>query len=216
MIETIRYIQFAETSPRRMDLYGSDDVEVYVLYGEPGLGKSYSVRNLYPDVYVVPIQNKGSFYLTERGNLAPVVLIEDFDGNMPLKDFNQRLDPYPIEVQVKYSWVWWCPQIIFLTSNTPPGAWYDYSSRQNIKQQVYRRITACFDFNTIEGRTMQKGISCQELEDRYQPKMTLLQEQANQRMKKTLPLRLHQSIPNPLVSHYEADLGQFNESDFNL
>jgi hypothetical protein len=63
---------------------------------------------------------------------------------------------------------------------------------------------------------MQKGISCQELEDRYQPKMTLLQEQANQRMKKTLPLRLHQSIPNPLVSHYEADLGQFNESDFNL
>jgi hypothetical protein len=182
LVDHIRHIKYADRPPTRMELYGDEHIEVYVLFGEPGTGKSRAVRALYPDVYVVPIQNKSSFFLTERGNLAREVLIEDFDGNMPLKDFNQRLDLYPIEAQIKNGFIWWLPKIIFLTTNTPPALWYNYSARQNVKAQVYRRITYCFDFNTPEGVVMTKGMSCQELEDKYKPPLTMLQDAANKRM----------------------------------
>lgn len=154
-----------------MKLYGHWNVEVYVLYGEPGLGKSLAPRQMYPDLYVVPIQRKGNFFLEPEGHLAEVVLIEDFDGNMPLKDFNQRLDPYPIRAESKGGYIDWCPRIIFLTTNTLPGKWYNYSTRQNVQKQVYRRITYCFDFNTPEGARMEKGMSCDQLEQVYADRM---------------------------------------------
>lgn len=157
--------------PDRMKLYGHWNVEVYVLYGEPGLGKSLAPRQMYPDLYVVPIQRKGNFFLEPEGHLAEVVLIEDFDGNMPLKDFNQRLDPYPIRAESKGGYIDWCPRIIFLTTNTLPGKWYNYSTRQNVQKQVYRRITYCFDFNTPEGARMEKGMSCDQLEQVYADRM---------------------------------------------
>lgn len=158
--------------PKRTDLYGDDFLEVYVFYGAAGTGKSFASRQLYPEIYVLPPTQKGTLWFTPAGNLAPEVLIEDFDGNMPLKTLNQILDPYPVELERKNGFIWFCPKIIIITTNVIPGQWYKYDTRQDVKAQVYRRIKCCFDFNTKEGKEMTKGVSCQELEDQYGGQLT--------------------------------------------
>lgn len=168
--------------PDRMKLYGDKDIEVYLFYGAPGTGKSYAARELYPDIYDVPPQNKGSFFISQDGSAAEVVLIEDFDGNMPLKDFNRYIDPYVMRVHVKGKFGWWCPRIVIITSNTLPSQWYNYDHRQDVYAQVKRRIDKCFDFNTPEGKAMTKGLTVDELEAKYKPAVPLLQQMANARM----------------------------------
>lgn len=152
---------------KRTDLYGDDIMEVYVFFGGAGKGKSYAARDLYPEIYDLPIQRRGNFFLTRDASLQPVILIEDFDGSLPLKDLNRLLDPYPLYVENKGGHIWWCPKIVILTTNVPPGAWYDYDDRQDVESQIYRRITYCFDFNTDSGRSMTRGMSCEELQLHY-------------------------------------------------
>lgn len=170
--------------PNRLTMYGSELMEVYVFYGAPGTGKSYAARALYPNIYTPPIRTSksGNFWLTTDGNLAREVLIDDFDGNMTLKALNQMLDPYPQLMEKKGGDVWWMPQIVILTTNVVPGKWYNYDTRQDVRSQVNRRITMCFDFNTSEGKAMTQGISVEELENRYKEPVPLLQLAANKRM----------------------------------
>lgn len=160
-----------------------DHIEVYLFYGAPGTGKSYAARQLYPDIYDVPPQNKGSFFITPDGSEAEVILLEDFDGNMPLKDFNRYIDPYVMRVHVKGKFAWWCPQIIIITSNTLPSQWYNYDHRQDVFGQIRRRITMCFDFNTPEGKAMTQGVTVDELEEKHKPAVPKVQLEAFDRMK---------------------------------
>lgn len=171
--------------PTRMELYGDNNLEVYVFYGEPGTGKSYAAHDLYPEIYSPPIQTNrhGTFWLTADANCAPVILLDDFDGCMTLKALNQLLDPYPQLMQKKGGQVWWIPKIIIMTTNVMPGFWYNYDNRQNVRHQINRRITMCFDFNTPEGKAMTKGISVEELEEMYKPAVPKVQLEAFDRMK---------------------------------
>lgn len=124
-------------------------------------------RKWHPELYDVPPQNKGSFFITPDGSEAHTVLLEDFDGNMPLKDFNRYIDPYVMRVHVKGKFCWWCPRVVIITSNTLPSQWYKYDGRQDVFEQIRRRIRTCFDFNTPEGKNGTQGISVDVLEARY-------------------------------------------------
>jgi len=144
----------------------TDDLEVYVLFGKAGTGKTRAVKDMYPDAYVVPYARQG-LWLTDDALGAKVVVLEDFDGNLPLKQFNRIIDRYPEQVESKFGHIWWCPIIIFLTTNTPVGSWYPDDGRQDTKEQIARRINWCFDFNTPEGIAMTEGITVQQLNERY-------------------------------------------------
>lgn len=165
-LQLVRAIK--NVKPRtRIEMYGDDEVEIYVFFGEPGTGKSYAARQLYPDIYDVPIQRKGNFWLTDAAHETPVILIEDFDGNMPLKNLNRLLDPYAMQMEKKGGYVRWIPKIVILTTNTPPHLWYPKDGRQNVLRQIYRRITKCFDFNTEGGKNMTVAVDCASLEKTY-------------------------------------------------
>lgn len=144
----------------------TQDLEVYVLFGGAGTGKTRAVQAMYPDAYVVPYSRQG-IWLTHLAIDADVVVLEDFDGNLPLKQFNRLVDRYAEQVEVKHGHVWWLPNIIFLTSNTPPQAWYPEDGRQDTKKQIFRRINWCFDFNTPEGVKMEAAVSVEDLSLKY-------------------------------------------------
>lgn len=175
--------------PSRFELYGSNNMVVFVFFGNPGTGKSYTARELYPDIYVPPIRTSksGNFWLTTDGNLRRNVLLDDFDGNMTLKALNQMLDPYPQLLEKKGGNVWWMPEVVILTTNVVPGSWYNYDSRQNVRLQVNRRITMCFDFNTPGGKALREGISVEDLERRYTDNYPIFN--ANKRMASIPPLK---------------------------
>lgn len=178
----------------------TEELEVYVFFGEPGTGKSRMVRELYPDVYVIPFSQK--VWLTHRGAMAKIVCLEDFDGNMQLKQFNRLIDRYPEEVETKGGFLWWMPNIVFIVTNVPPHQWWGDDGRQNIKQQIFRRITACYDFNGFswdqwqQAKKMPQKLTVEELEKKYTvvPK---LQVDANQRMAGLPPLQFQTPPPSP-------------------
>lgn len=140
------------------------ELEVYVLYGAAGTGKSRLVQENFPDVYKVPYARTG-LWLTARACESKIILLEDFDGNLPLKQFNRLVDRYPEEVECKNGHLWWLPDVIFITTNTLPSHWYPTDSRQDVKSQIFRRITSCFDFN--DDPTCQSPLTCAELCSKY-------------------------------------------------
>jgi len=115
----------------------TEDLKVYVLYGAPGLGKTRTVYNKFPDVYSVPL-GKDLWFDNYKGER--IVLLDDFSGNLRLVDCLRLLDRYPIQVPVKGGFVWWCPAKIFITCNVHPRNWYDYTTRQDSYKALTRRI----------------------------------------------------------------------------
>jgi hypothetical protein len=145
-------------------------LKVWVFFGGAGVGKSWNARALFPDIYDIPISDSGKLWFTTRGSNAREILLEDFDGatsKLPLKVFNRLLDPYPMEVEKKNGHIWYCPAVLVITTNVPPSQWYNYDSRQDVKRQVFRRITAVYDFNTQAGLDLMEQLTCEQLDVRY-------------------------------------------------
>lgn len=122
------------------------DLEVILVYGKPGLGKTRYAYEMAPDLYKVPI-GKQLWFDNYAGE--PDVLIDDFSGNMRLVDVLQLIDRYPQQVPVKGGFVWWCPERIFLTANVHPRSWYDYTKRADSYAALTRRFTKVLHY--VEG-----------------------------------------------------------------
>lgn len=99
-----------------------DNLTIITLIGGTGIGKSYSVHDLYPDVYVVNMGNSGLWWDGYTGQKA--VLFEEFKGQVQLQKMLQILDPYPLRLEVKGGTVNAKFTIVFITSNYAPYEWY--------------------------------------------------------------------------------------------
>jgi len=118
-----------------------DDLKVITIIGPTGIGKSYAVHDLFPDVYVVNMGNAGLWWDGYTGQKA--VLFEEFKGQVQLQKMLQILDPYPLRLEIKGGVVPARFTIVFLTSNSTPDQWYkNDGSRDNEMQALARRIDA--------------------------------------------------------------------------
>jgi len=100
-----------------------DNLKVITIVGPSGIGKSYAVHDLYPDVYVVNMGNSGLWWDGYTGQ--PAVLFEEFKGQVQLQKMLQILDPYPLRLEIKGGLVPARFSIVFITSNTMPSEWYE-------------------------------------------------------------------------------------------
>jgi len=106
--------------PRRRE-----NLKVYCLWGESGVGKTHAAWDLFPDLYQVADTEVPWFdgYQDQK-----VALLEEYGpGKMSINYLKQVLDKYPLRVRVKGGMVPWNPEIIILTSNTHPENWYPTS-----------------------------------------------------------------------------------------
>lgn len=111
--------------------------EVHVLFGEAGTGKTRFVMDNHPrtDVYVKP---NGAWFDGYAGE--PVVLMDEFRGDVCFSVLKQALDRYPCRVPVKGAMVNWAPKVVYLCSNSPPHAWYD--DKKEALEPLFRRFTS--------------------------------------------------------------------------
>jgi len=99
-----------------------DNLKVITIVGPTGIGKSYSVHDLYPDVYCVNMGNSGLWWDGYTGQ--PAVMFEEFKGQVQLQKMLQILDPYPLRLEIKGGLVPARFTIVFITSNYTPDKWY--------------------------------------------------------------------------------------------
>lgn len=101
--------------------------EVHVRWGEPGTGKSkfvydeHGARNIY-ELNLGDGCLKSVWWDGYQGQ--PIILINDFDGELGWKYLLRLLDRYPFRMQIKGGHCWRLATHIYITANKPPTDWY--------------------------------------------------------------------------------------------
>jgi len=116
-------------------------VEVKILIGNTGTGKTRAIFDKYPDVYNVPLPSdstKQAWFDGYRGQ--EVVLLDDFYGQIGYAYMLQLCDRYKMDVQVKNGFTPWVPLKIFITTNESFNVWSGWRDQYD-KSAFARRVT---------------------------------------------------------------------------
>ncbi len=122
-----------------------ETVEVTLLIGPTGLGKTRHVYDMYKgsdDLYIQPLSNGTTWWDTYDGH--KIVLIDDFAGaasHMTLTNLLRLLDRYPSLVPTKGSHTWFFPEKIYVTTNIFPRDWYKWEKRTEQYKALARRFS---------------------------------------------------------------------------
>ena len=129
------------------------NLKVITLIGYTGLGKTFAIKDSYPNNSYSPYYgNNGIWFCGYQEQ--PVLLLDEFYGQVPLHKILQLLDPYPLRVETKGGTVPLHASIIFITSNATPDNWYpnDPLKKDRTKEidALYRRIGYPNNHNYID------------------------------------------------------------------
>ena len=84
----------------------------YWIYGDPGIGKSFSVRHLYPELYLKDMNKWWDGYVDQS-----IVLIDDYDSYVFSHYLKIWADNYIFNGEIKGGIVKCCYSVLFITSN---------------------------------------------------------------------------------------------------
>jgi len=117
-------------------------VEVEVLVGEPGTGKTRAAvaeNGGYANVYILTKMNKGATWFDGLEGEG-VILIDDFDSewSVPYRALLRLLDGHPLRLPVKQAHTYALFTKVVITTNEPVARWYPH--RREI-DALERRIT---------------------------------------------------------------------------
>ena len=98
------------------------EVQVFVLWGRPGTGKTRIIFETYPNVWIASDPTLQWFDGYEGQD---TLLLDDYRGDAKSAFMLRLLDRYPLKVPVKGSFKAWLPTRIFITSNIAPPFGHD-------------------------------------------------------------------------------------------
>lgn len=129
------------------------DLKVLLIVGPTCLGKTYlPIITFGHNVYQPYYGNNGVWF--DGYDQQPIILLDEFRGQMPLQKFLQFLDPYPLRVETKGGSVSMFARLIIVTSNSQPESWYDNTNRP-------QEITALLRRFGLSGNKQSSGYSIQ-------------------------------------------------------
>lgn len=114
-------------------------LDVYVYYGLPGSGKTR--RAVYESDHGVIVSADKDRIWFDHYQPGRDIIIDEFDGEIPINQLKRLLDVYPVELPVKGSHVPRDSRRIFITSNTDPINWYPTAEPVH-RNALFRRFTS--------------------------------------------------------------------------
>lgn len=121
------------------------EMEVIVLVGDTGTGKTRFVKDNYTDVYSVPQAKQSGCYWDGYDGQDNVLIDEMYGSRFTHGFLLQLLDRYDFCVPIHGGSVPFVSKRIFLTSNADPSEWYDgvYTKmgKNFFEGPLYRRMT---------------------------------------------------------------------------
>lgn len=143
--------------------------EVILLFGAPGTGKTHNVRTTHKGrLYVAPL---GDHLWMDHYDDEDVVCLDDFSGQLPLRDLLRLLHDWPERVPVKGSHCWFNPKMIYITSNIKPKYWYKWKGREVQAKALRRRFKSVLHY-TEKGKDP-KVLSDAQIDDLFKPEDSL-------------------------------------------
>lgn len=107
------------------------EVEVIVLYGDAGSGKTRGAYTADPDLFSKPTGDWWDGYSGES-----TILLDDFYGTIKYCEFLKVLDRYKYRVPVKGGFVGARWNKVFITSNKHPSEWYGVGLTPALKRRI--------------------------------------------------------------------------------
>lgn len=122
-----------------------EKLQVLVLVGPPGSGKTREAHEIDPKSYNVPEPMNGSLWFDGYTG-QKTILIDDFYGWLKYHTLLQLCDGYPMQLPVKGSFVGKNWKRVIITSNKPPKDWYERTEidallRRISKIQILKKKT---------------------------------------------------------------------------
>lgn len=139
-----RYSKFYHTLTSMTRPERAEELEVILLIGPTGLGKTRFVTSMWAsdeEFWQSPLSNGTAWF--DAFDRHKHVLLDDFSGaasHFPLCSLLQLLDRYPIAVPTKGSHTWWLPDVIYVTTNIMPRYWYKWENRGEHYKALARRF----------------------------------------------------------------------------
>lgn len=109
-------------------------VEVIVIWGTAGVGKSKRAREIDPELFQVT--EDGKWWDGYEGQ--ETILFDDFYGGIKYSRMLKLIDGYPFQLQVKGGFTWKKWKRVIITSNNPPETWYQYGMTPALKRRIAR------------------------------------------------------------------------------
>lgn len=133
------------------------DVEVILLYGPPGGGKTYHAENSDDMVWTTGSGWSSSAYWFDGLSRATrTVCIDEFVGQVKLADFLKLLNKRAQLVPIKGGFTWMAATTIYITTNIHPFYWFDWNGRSAQWPALVRRINRVDGFRNFQRYPLDK------------------------------------------------------------
>ncbi len=146
-----RYPKFYEKLKQMNRPIRSVELEVVLLIGPTGTGKTRYVEDMYgrdDEFWRMPLNNGTMWFDSFDGHTK--VLLDDFCGkrsHYKLDNLLQLLDRYSVQVPTKGGHAWWMPNEVYVTTNLLPSKWYEWGNRLEQYDALARRFSKVLLFN---------------------------------------------------------------------
>lgn len=151
-VQVARHPRFHDQVRNSMPQPVRPDLKVVVLWGAAGAGKTRYAYETYPGLYKMPIQQSSTLWFDGYSG-QDTLLLDEFDGKMPLDTLLQLLDIYPTSLPVKGAFTPLTAKTIVITANSRWQDWYkwvnrggDKPDRLEKKDALERRIYQVVEF----------------------------------------------------------------------
>lgn len=152
-----RYLKFAD---RMREVYERErsknfrEVEVFVLYGPAGAGKtSYVYANEDTNEIYTLVQAQKEIWFDGYCH-EKILLIDDFYGWIKWGFMLKLLEGHPCRLNKKGATGWACWNKVYITSNKPPWEWYQIGYPMELQRRIKNIIYFSKTGTEVRGNTM--------------------------------------------------------------